>query len=85
MDNSKNDGEWEVVIAGKAVTPKKGIQWPKPIKRCKYGHNVHGGCELGHPGCLCADEDLIREMGEEPNRDLLTKFDEPQPWDEHEE
>lgn len=32
--------------------------------KCKYGHSLDG-CELGHPGCLCAD-DMLEEMMEAP-------------------
>lgn len=31
--------------------------------RCKYGHKMNG-CELGHPGCICADELMDRCTGQ---------------------
>lgn len=41
--------------------------------RCKYGYRLNG-CELGYPGCACADEAILEELrsgkpccGEDPN------------------
>jgi hypothetical protein len=28
------------------------------VERCRYGHRLNG-CELGHPGCVCAGEEEL--------------------------
>lgn len=36
-------------------------------RKCVYGHNQKGeGCELGYPGCACADDLLVFDMERSP-------------------
>jgi len=83
LDGGDRLAGWTALLgAGVCAVFAAAFWWGGALseKRCKYGELL-GSCRYGIPGCLCADEAMVRECGWEPNRELLTKFDEPQPWE----
>jgi hypothetical protein len=55
------EDDWQTSETAAALATPQEASEPREVPRCKYGYKL-SGCELGHPGCACADDMLAEEL-----------------------